>query len=213
MKIYGYEISPNVRKVLVALSHKDLEHELVLVRPRTRTPEWLAISPLGLVPAIEDGGQYIADSAVIVEYLDERYPSTPLLPADPGDRARSRWLTAYAGDVLSSRVVPVAQNAAKEAFRYTTVDPAQLRKAEDELLPEAFEYLEAQVPKDGFLFGPLGIADISIVSPIINCEYAGYAVEETRWPLLAAFTKRVKAQDAFAKCLERERRQVALVLR
>ena len=48
-----------------------------------------AVSGQGLVPVIEDDGLVVADSTVILEYLDRRYPDRPLYPADPAARAHS----------------------------------------------------------------------------------------------------------------------------
>ena len=49
-----------------------------------------AINPQALVPALEDGGRILTQSLAIMEYLEERYPKPPLLPADPADRALVR---------------------------------------------------------------------------------------------------------------------------
>ncbi len=72
MKIYGVPISPYVRKACVALELKGLEYEIENIFPGTRTPEYLAISPLGKIPSFEDGDLVMCDSNVIVEYLEER---------------------------------------------------------------------------------------------------------------------------------------------
>ena len=55
------------------------------------------------------------------------------------------------------------------------------------MFPPVLDYLESQVPSEGFLFGAFGLADISIVSPMINAQYGDYNIDRARWPKLAAF--------------------------
>ena len=81
MKLYGSLVSPYVARVVLAARAKGLD--LAPEAPPgggIKSPEYLAINPMGKMPALEDGGQCIAESAVILEYLDEAYPQTPLMP-------------------------------------------------------------------------------------------------------------------------------------
>lgn len=210
MKIYGTILSPNVRKVIVALNLKNLEHEQIQVRPGTKTPEFLAISPLGLIPAFEDGELAISDSSIIIEYLDEQYPDTPILPTDPQDRARSRWLEEYGGSVLFPCCAAIfLERIANPLFFKQSTDENRVEEAINNKLPPVLDYLEVQVPSSDFFFGELGIADIAVVSPLINSGYADYRVDERRWPKLAAFIKRVVSHPAFVKALDAEQSIVA----
>src|SRR5262249_24431239 len=84
LKVYGSLLSPFVRKVRAVLAEKQLQYELVPTNPFEKSPEFLQRSPLGRIPAFEDDkGRRLADSTVIVEYLEERFPSLALLPKDP----------------------------------------------------------------------------------------------------------------------------------
>jgi glutathione S-transferase len=85
--------SPYSWRVQLVLEEKGLTYEPVLLsfsKGEHRTPEHLARSPHGKVPAITDGGVTLYESTPIVEYLEERYPDRPLLPRDPAGRARVR---------------------------------------------------------------------------------------------------------------------------
>jgi glutathione S-transferase len=78
--------------VRIALAEKGVDHEVVAVDLSDR-PQWLIElnPPSGRVPVLDDGF-VLPESEVIMAYLDERYPEPPLLPADPGERARARLL-------------------------------------------------------------------------------------------------------------------------
>lgn len=206
MKLHGAVISPNVRKVLAVLNIKEIEYDQEFVLPGTKTPEFLAISPRGFIPAFEDGAFNVPDSTVITEYLEETYPHTSVLPTSPRDRAKSRWLTEYAGSVIFPPCATLFnQLVLNPGYYKQATDEAAVIEAKNEIFPPIFDYLETQLPADGFLFGDVGLADISIVSPLINAEYAGFTVDESRWPKLAGLVERVKALPEFAKCVEGEK--------
>lgn len=210
MKVYGANLSPNVRKVIVALNLKNLEYEQIQVRPGTKTPEFLAISPLGLIPAFQDGELTISDSSIIIEYLDEQYPGTPIMPSNPKDRAKSRWLEEYGGSVLFPCCAAVfLERIVNPLFFNQPTDENRVAEAISEKFPPALDYLEAQAPSSGFFFGELGISDIAVVSPLINSGYADYRVDEDRWPKLAALVKRVVSHQAFALALGAEQGVIA----
>ena len=85
--------SPYAWRVQLVLEEKGLPYEPVLLsfsQGEHKSPEHLARSPHGKVPAITDDGVTLYESTPIVEYLEERYPDRPLLPRDPAGRARVR---------------------------------------------------------------------------------------------------------------------------
>ena len=93
MKLWTYFRSSASYRARIALALKGLPYEhapVHLVRGEQLTPEFRAISPQGVVPALEDAGQVITQSMAIIEYLEETHPDPPLLPRDPAGRARVR---------------------------------------------------------------------------------------------------------------------------
>ena len=84
--LYQGPFSTNVERVSLALAHKGLATEPVMIDWNDRGPVE-EVSGQSLVPVIEDDGHVVADSTRILSYLEERYPDPPLYPADPARRA------------------------------------------------------------------------------------------------------------------------------
>jgi len=95
VRLYGYFRSSAAFRVRIALNLKGLAYEprfVHLARGEHRQAEYGALNPQGLVPALEDGGKLLTQSLAIIEYLEEKHPSPPLLPKDLLGRARVRSL-------------------------------------------------------------------------------------------------------------------------
>lgn len=86
IRLYRAPFSTNVERVALALAHKGLEPESVVIDYSDRGPVE-AVSGQGLVPVIDYDGTIVADSMEIVRFLDERHPDPPLYPADEARRA------------------------------------------------------------------------------------------------------------------------------
>ena len=78
-------------------------------------------------------------------------------------------------------------------------DEEVVRRAREEELPVALDYLEPRLPGDGWIFGELSIADISIASFFRNAAFVRYQVDPLRWPRTAAVLARALALPAFAR--------------
>jgi glutathione S-transferase len=75
-------------------------------------------------------------------------------------------------------------------------------------VPQALDYLEREVPAEGFLFGQIGLADIALASFFRNADYAGFAVDPGRWPKVARFVAETLAHPVFKKLLKYEQVQM-----
>jgi glutathione S-transferase len=91
--LYSAARCPYAARARIVLAEKGIDHELVEIDLSDR-PAWLyEKNPKGRVPVIEeDDGTPLPESAVILEFIEERYPEPALLPADPADRAAVRLL-------------------------------------------------------------------------------------------------------------------------
>ena len=203
MKIIGSYISPYVRKVLACIQLKGLAYEIDPISPFFGNDQFERLSPLRRVPVLIDGDLAISDSSVICAYLDEAYPGYPLLPADPKERARARWFEEYADTRLGDIFIWgfFYQKVVKPMVWSEPADEARVTKSLNEDIPAALDYLEDEVPAEGFLFGDIGLADIAIASFFRNASFGGFETDSSRWPRVAAFVARAMEHPALATFL------------
>jgi glutathione S-transferase len=206
LTIIGSYVSPYVRKVLACLNLKGVGFQVDPITPFFGNDEFRRLSPLCRIPVLIDGDFNASDSSVICGYIDEAYSGHALLPADPKDRARARWLEEFAdtrlGDVLIWSFF--YQKIVHPLVWGEPGDQARIDKAIGEDIPPALDYLEQQAPADGFLFGDIGIADISVATFFRNGSYAGFEIDAQRWPRAAQWVGRTLGHPCFADLLRFE---------
>ncbi|GAC13689.1 glutathione S-transferase family protein [Aliiglaciecola lipolytica] len=91
LKLYGFSVSNYFNMVKMAIALKQIDCEDVITYPN-QTPEYLAISPTGKVPALQTDDGVLIETNVILEYLDENYSGITLYPADAYQKARVKEL-------------------------------------------------------------------------------------------------------------------------
>ena len=199
--IIGSYLSPYVRKVLAVLELKGIAYAIDPIVPFFGDERFSRLSPLRRVPVLVDEAVTLSDSSVICQYLEDRHPRPAVYPADVADRARARWLEEYAdsrmGEVFIWRLFN--EVAIKPFVWGGATDTARVQRTLAEDVPEVLAYLESQMPADGFLFGALSIADISLASFFRNAAFARVRVDAARWPNTAAFVDRVLATEPFRR--------------
>ncbi|MFL6785137.1 MAG: glutathione S-transferase family protein [Sphingomicrobium sp.] len=206
LTIIGSYVSPYVRKVLACMNLKGISYEVDPITPFFGNDEFRRLSPLCRIPVLIDGGFAISDSSVICAYLDDAYPGHALFPAVPKDRARARWFEEFADTRLGDLFIwsLFYQKIVHPLVWGKPGDLARIDKALTEDIPVALDYLEGELPHEGFLFGDVGIADIAIASFFRNGAYAGFSVDKGRWPLTSAFVERTLAHPCIASLLPLE---------
>jgi glutathione S-transferase len=215
IRIIGSFVSPYVRKVLAALNLKGLAYEVDPITPFYGNDEFERLSPLRRIPVLIDGDFHTSDSSVICGYLDEAYPGHPLFPADPRDRARARWFEEFGDTRLGDLFIwgLFYQKVVHPIVWGEPGDEARIEKTLNEELPATLDYLETQLPADGFLFGDIGVADVSIATFFRNGEYAGFEADPARWPRTAAFVERTLGHSCFSNLLRFEEVQRSAEIR
>jgi glutathione S-transferase len=91
LTLYDAPRCPFCARTRIVLAEKDVPYETVSIDLENR-PAWLLEHnpPHGKVPVLEEDGWVLPESAVVNEYLEERFPDPPLLPPDPSERAAAR---------------------------------------------------------------------------------------------------------------------------
>jgi len=96
MKLYNANLSNFATKCRIVIYDKGAKVEILPVPNNDlKSPEYLKINPLGKVPALDADGLMIAESEVINEYLEDKFPNPPLMPQSPEGRARVRTFTRF----------------------------------------------------------------------------------------------------------------------
>lgn len=205
MKLYGALLSPFVRKIAVVATEKGLSFEMARGGPGSTDPEFLACSPLGKIPAIDDGGFQLADSSAIAVYLDARYPEPRLIPEDPQLRGKAVFWDEFADTVLGASGLKILFNR--------LVGPKLLKTGGDEAialqgeaeLPRWVDWFESVVPGQGWLLGEtFSLADIAVASTFRTLAYVGHGVDAGARPGTASWYDRVTARPAWAAVAEQE---------
>jgi len=192
--LHGAATSPFVRKAWIFLKEKGLDFAHRQLDPLAKTPRFLAMNPLGRIPILEEpDGNFIADSSVICDYLEQIHPEPALYPAAPRDRARALWFEEYADTALTQVcarvfwmyiIIPIRSGA--------PVNQAEVDAYRAEQFPAVFDYLEQAAPDhEGLIDGQFGIADISLASPVRLLDLAGAPLDAERWPRFEAYYRRI----------------------
>jgi glutathione S-transferase len=211
IKVYGVHGSPFVRKVFIALDFKNVPYEIVPQMPFSGDREYLRINPLGKVPTLVDGDLTIGDSKVICRYLESAYPEPALYPQDIAQKAIADWYEELCGGPVAEMAAGIFFQRFMRPFAFKQEPDEELvAQIIDKRLPPMLDYLESQVPADGFVFGDFTLADLSIASPFFNASYAGYDVDASRWPALAGLIARVRTQPHVAAVLAKEVKALGL---
>ena len=203
LRLYTYWRSSAAYRVRIALALKGLEYESVprhLLRDggEQRRPDYLALNPQGLVPALEDDGVIVTQSLAICEYLEERFPEPALLPAAPRDRAAVRAMAlAVACDIHPLNNLRVLQYLRSELGQ----DDAGVARWARHWIASGFEALEQLVARrsgDGrHCFGSaVTLADVCLVPQVANARRV--QLDLAPWPRILAVTGHLESLPAFA---------------
>jgi glutathione S-transferase len=206
-KVYGVALSPFVRKVLLLLEYKGLDYQNEPVMPFTRDAAYISKSPLAKIPAYEDDYVALADSTVICQYLEEKYPQNPLYPKDRAEKARAMWFEEYSDTHLRDVLMQgyFYEKVVKPKLLGQPTDEAKVKHTLDVTLPKTLDYLESQCPASGYLFSSgFCIADIAFGSMFLSAHYAGYEIPAARWPRWSAYIGRVLAHPVYANRIAQE---------
>jgi glutathione S-transferase len=206
IKIYGIPVSVHVRKTIVTAIAKNIDYTVeAAVIPFIPPRNWASLSPTGLIPVMQDGDFSTAESTSICVYLERKQPAPPILPAGDREFSQAMFWDGYSGWVFGT--------FSRGLFFNRIISPQIYKAATDQMLiddllaqqrPKIFGYLESRI--DGkFLAGPaLSLADIGVVSNLINYQYLGLTIDPAKYPKLSKYTADILALEPFREALKRE---------
>ena len=166
--IYGTITSPYVNRVVMACRRKGLDFQVYLPEGGSKSPEILAINPLGKIPTIKDGRTVLFESGVIVEWLDVKYPKRKLIPAGADAGARVRLLGAMCENYILLMLIRLfVQALNKKPDKAIVADT--IKKLDD-----ALDALDQFIQPGPFAYGKsFSAADCYVVSSMIFLERVG----------------------------------------
>jgi glutathione S-transferase len=227
LALYNAPGSTCSQKVRLALAEKQLDWQdcRVDLRANEHLEDWyLALNPNGVVPTLVHDGRAIVDSSVINEYLEEVFPSRPLMPADPYDRARMRAWRQYIDEVPTVAIRVPSFNAfilqgwsgmSDEAYA-AAVEKRTVRRhfyrrmgragfsaadvAESlERLADALDRMERSLADGPWLLGEqLTLADISLVPTVVRLDDLALSHLWSGLPRVADWYGRIRGRPSFA---------------
>jgi glutathione S-transferase/RNA polymerase-associated protein len=198
--VYDHPLSPYGQKVKIALLEKGVPFEAPLpdaIGSGATAGEFARVSPRGEVPALLDGEVAVFDSTVILEYVEERWPEPPLLPAGAAERARVRMLE----EVMDTHFEAITWGLSE--IRNFGRAPGALGQTMLERGGEQigvwYRWLERQLGERPWFNGEaFGWGDLAVVPFVNGAVGFGHAPPEDG--RLATWLARANARDSVAAC-------------
>ena len=204
LKLHGYFRSSASYRVRIALAMKGLDYEqasIHLAKGRQYTPEFSGVSPQNLVPVLDHDGQRFYQSLAIIEYLDEKFPNPPLLPADASARSRVRSLAL----LIACEIHPL-NNTRVLAYLTETLKISDEQKNTwySHWVTLGFTALERRLATEKqtgrFCHGNTpGLADITLVPQVANANR--FKVNLEAFPTIRRINEQCLALEPFKKAM------------
>ncbi|WP_332741712.1 glutathione S-transferase family protein [Hydrogenophaga sp.] len=196
IQLYRSAISGHCHRVELFLSLLGLPFESIdvdLALKEHKSPDFLAMNPLGQIPVLRDGELTLADSNAILVYLEARYAPGQWLPRDPVGAARvQRWLSLAAGPLAfgpaSARVV--------QLFCLPTDPKEAIARAEG-----LFTLMEGELGRTPFLVGERAtLADLAHYAYVARAPEGLVSLQP--YPAIRAWLARIEALPGFVPMLK-----------
>ena len=202
MKVYNYFRSGTSHRLRIVLNLKGLDWDYVAVDLRAEAhfdAAFKALNPQGFVPTVIDGDLVLTQSPAIIEWLEERFPNPPLLPAGVNDRARVRALAAIVG----CDIHPLNNRRVLEYLRHTLgCNEAAVLAWCGTWISAGFSALESMLGKDtqrgDFCFGTAPtLADAYLVAQVESARR--FKVDLVAYPNICAIDRACARLPAFVQ--------------
>lgn len=195
-KLYSSVRSPHCLKVAIFLQEKGIPFERIevdLPNKQQRTPAYLRVNPLGLVPAyVDDNGPH-ADSLLIMHYLEWQHPAPRLFPEDTDLVEALGWI-----ERSSTEFRDVSHHLYWQLIEPPASGPDQARI--DALMGQGhalLQELETQLSDRDYICGIFGVVDIAMIPWVYGYNRFEGLLDPAAFPNVVAWTERVSSRPSF----------------
>ena len=203
LALYGHPFSSYTQKVLIALYENGTPFEFRCIGPDTpqHTAEWLRRWPLGKFPLLVDGKRDVAETSIVIEYLQLAHPGpVRLLPADPQVALDVRFLDRF----FDLHVMSPVQHAVGAALTGDLVKRQEGLVFAETKLALAYAWLEGQLAGKAWAAGTdFTLADCAAAPALFYADWT-HRIPEA-FPVLRAYRTRLLARPSFARAVDEAR--------
>ena len=211
MKLYSVPLSPFAARVRLSIYRKGLNIEIVPPpEGGIKSDAYLAMNPMGQIPTlVVDSGFALPESATILEYLEDAFPTPSLRPIDPQDLARARLFLRLPDFHILPSVFTL------RAMRDPAKRDLEVVKTQFEALDRGLSYIERYLSGDPWAVGDrVSIADCALV-PVINVvnlivSRFGQPDLIGKYQKLDAYWQAAKTDEINAKVIAEQRAAIAI---
>jgi len=188
-------------RVRIALHEKDLDYESVITDLFSKEPEqrFLKLNPFAQIPVLDDDGFIIAESLAILEYLEEKHPTPPLMPVDLQSRATARklmcWGTDYWPIAWKKWMAPRLPQGLGDPWTDESVAEGRAE------ISQHLDVLEAQLADQKWLIGEYSLADVCYAPFVLVLERVELGDEITKRSGVLQWVERLNRRRAIIETM------------
>jgi glutathione S-transferase len=207
LALFGHPFSSYTQKVLIALYENGTAFEFRSLGPDSpHTADWLRLWPLRKFPVLQDGARSLAETSIIIEYLQLQHPGPQrLLPADAMAALEVRSLDRF----FDLHVMTPVQHAVNAALTGDAIKRREGHAFAEEKLALAYAWLEDHLADKTWATGEdFTLADCAAAPALFYADWTHRMAKV--YPLLRAYRARLLARPSFARAVEEARPYRAL---
>lgn len=168
------------------MAEKKIPHQLIEVDLKNKPKELLELNPYAKVPVLVDGEAVIYESAIINEYLEEKFPNMRLLPDDHLKRAKVRvWV-----DFFNTRIHPTASD----------IQHNRNKEQASQRMAQHLAALHHEIAGKNFILDDYSLADVSFIPFYTRRQRYGVPIDDS-YPNLKRWGEGLIARSAVAATL------------
>jgi len=198
IKLFCFPRSGNSREVKIVLAEKNVPFEPVNVHgdPAVKeSPDFKKASPLGKVPAIIDGGVFMSEAYLINKYLDNKFPSPPLMPPDLEKKAE---IENFVKEIDKGMVLNIGLLVIECLLKPKDQQREDFKEKKRRDIVEALGKIDRMLEGKEYLFGEYSLADVAVTPHVAALPILGSGIP-AELKNATAWLERIKKRPSFAQ--------------